>query len=554
MNSETKNCQNCKSEFTIESDDFAFYEMMKVPPPTWCPRCRMIRRLGWEGQRMLYKRPCAFTGDNIITFYHPDSPHVIYRQDIWWSDKWDPKSYGREYDPARPFFEQWGELFHETPLPALHTEHTTMVESDYCNAAANLKNCYLVFSADNSKDCAYGRGVNDATNTIDAKNVHFTELCHDVIMVDKSYQVFSSQYCENSYDIWFSRDLAGCSNCIGCINLRSKQNHIFNKPVTKEEFQRFVQELDLGSHAKRLEFRRKAEAFFLTQPRKAVRNIRAVRSSGDYLYDCKNVRDSYLVYGGENMRYCHFQEVAKTVNAYDYSSFGLGAELVYEAAWCGLSVYNLKFGVWNYHARDIEYCFGCHGSGNLFGCIGIRNGEYSILNKAYAKEEYLALRERIIADMKKRGEYGEFFPAELSPWAYNESRGPEIVSLTKQEAIAYGFAWREENPRQYREATTITPDHINDVPDTLTKEILKCENCGRNYQIIFSELAFYRRFSIPIPHECPLCRDNARTLFLNPAMIYMRTCAKCNQRIETSYAPDRPEIVYCESCYQNEVS
>ncbi|MEK7174529.1 MAG: hypothetical protein AAB759_02625 [Patescibacteria group bacterium] len=544
MKQETRNCQNCKKDFVIDPDDFGFYEQIKVPPPTRCPRCRLIRRLGWQGQRMLYKRPCAFTGDNVITFYHPDSPHAIYRQDIWWSDKWDPKSYGREYDPARPFFEQWKELFEAVPLPALNTEHTTMVNSDYCNAAASLKNCYLVFSADNSKDCAYGRGVNDASDTIDAKNVHFTELCHDVTMVDRSSRVFSSQYCESCYDIYFSRDLTGCSNCIGCINLRNKQNHIFNKPVAKEEFQRYVNDLDLGSRAKRVAFQKKAEVFFLTQPRKAFRSIRAVNSSGDYLYDCKNVRNSYLVYGGENMRYCQFQEVAKTVNAYDYSSFGLNAELVYEAAWCGLSVYNVKFSVWNYHARDIEYCFGCHGSGNLFGCVGVRNGEYCILNKAYSKDEYLSLRNDIIADMKSRGEYGELFPAELSPWAYNESRGPEVALLTKEEARAHGFVWREEDPRQYREPTSEIPDHIKDVPDTFTREVLRCEDCSRNYKIIPSELAFYRRFSIPIPRRCPLCRDNIRTQLLNPASIYARSCAKCGQAIETSYAPDRPEIVY----------
>ena len=28
---------------------------------------------------------------------------------------------------------------------------------------------------------------------------------------------------------------------------------------------------------------------------------------------------------------------------------------------------------------------------------------------------------------------------------------------------------------------------------------------------------------------------------------------KCPNEFETSYAPDRPEIVYCEQCYQAEV-
>ena len=32
---ETKNCQNCKQDFTIDPDDFGFYEKIKIPPPTF---------------------------------------------------------------------------------------------------------------------------------------------------------------------------------------------------------------------------------------------------------------------------------------------------------------------------------------------------------------------------------------------------------------------------------------------------------------------------------------------------------------------------------------
>jgi len=29
--------------------------------------------------------------------------------------------------------------------------------------------------------------------------------------------------------------------------------------------------------------------------------------------------------------------------------------------------------------------------------------------------------------------------------------------------------------------------------------------------------------------------------------------ARCQVEFETSYAPERPEIIYCEKCYQKEV-
>ena len=89
--------------------------------------------------------------------------------------------------------------------------------------------------------------------------------------------------------------------------------------------------------------------------------------------------------------------------------------------------------------------------------------------------------------------------------------------------------------------------------DSLLKEILKCISCGKNYQIIKKEFQFLKRFNLPAPDHCPLCRDRARIKQLNPMRIFNRTCEKCNAEIITSYASDRPEIVYCEKCYQQEV-
>ena len=145
MNSETKACQNCKSNFQIEPEDFKFYEKMQVPAPTFCPECRMIRRMAWMGYRILYKRKCDFTGEEMITVHHQDIPQKVYKQEVWWSDKWDPKDYGRDYDFSRSFFEQWLDLFRDVPLPALYTEYSSMINSEYCNAASTDRNCYLFF-------------------------------------------------------------------------------------------------------------------------------------------------------------------------------------------------------------------------------------------------------------------------------------------------------------------------------------------------------------------------------------------------------------------------
>ena len=98
----------------------------------------------------------------------------------------------------------------------------------------------------------------------------------------------------------------------------------------------------------------------------------------------------------------------------------------------------------------------------------------------------------------------------------------------------------------------------------VSKEVFVCIECEKNYRIIADELSFYKRMQIPIPRTCPECRHTKRFKNRGPNKLWKRVCMcdkknhshgeeKCDVEFETSYSPDRPEIVYCEKCYQQEV-
>ncbi len=569
MSNETKTCQNCKKEFVIEPDNAAFCAHMQVPLPTWCPPCRRLRRMGWTGYRILYKRKCAYSGEDIITFYHPNAPYVIYKQDIWWSDKWDPKSYGRDYDFSKPFFQQFDELLRSVPLPSLHTEYTTLVNSDYCNAVGGLKNCYLVFQSGDGashighENTAYMHMVDDTKDSMDMSFSSNCELCYECVRCFGCFRARWSANCDECHNVAFCQSCIGCSDCVGCVNLKNKSYCIFNEQYSKEEYERKLKELDLGSREGLDRFAVEFAKFAEKMPHRMFYGRHNTSTSGDYISNSKNVHDSYIVHGAENVRYGQLLS-APAANAYDYTLFGTFAEWIYECAWNGLSSNTLKFCFWNYHAHHLDYSLGCHGSENLFGCVGVRKGSYCILNKQYSREEY----QELVADIKQQMaempyvdrlgrnySYGEFFPPEISPWTFNESMASlGFLPLSREEALAQGFNWREDDGRQYREPTAPVPASIKDVPEDFSKEILKCEYCGKNYQIIPMELDFYRQWDVPIPLRCPLCREKDRVASLNPMAIYDRECMKCGKSIQTSYAPERKEIVYCETCYQNEVA
>ncbi len=562
---ENRNCQNCKNSFTIEPDDFTFYDKMKVPAPTFCPECRMVRRLAFRNERNLFRRKDAFTGQDSFSGFPPEANVNTYENDYWHSDKWDPMDYGREYDFSKPFLNQFYELLSQVPLPA-KSSAGFMLNSDYCNEAGRLKNAYLCFDSDFVEDSAYLVKATNMKASLDSHEVIDDELCYEDVMVYKSYKTFYSLDCESCVDVWFSKGLRGCTNCFGCVNLKGKSNYFFNQPLSKEEYAKKIAELNLGSQESITKARAMALDFWQKFPVKYYHGIRNLNCTGDRISDSKNVLDSFSVQEGENLRHIQIS-VLKAANSYDCVQLFMGVENAYESVTCGEGAYNVKFcfNCWG-ESRDLDYCSYCIGSANCFGCVGLSKKQYCILNKQYSKEEYFEMVEKIKQHMTEMPyidntgmtyKYGEFLPFEFSPLAYNESLAQDYVPIDSNIAKEKKLLWREPNAREFQTTMNYVdlPDLITDVDESITKEIITCKDCKRAYRIVAMELEFYKRALLPVPHKCHNCRFLDRFKFINPPKLYHRTCMNngCTNEFKTSYSPDGNDIVYCESCYQQEV-
>jgi hypothetical protein len=263
--------------------------------------------------------------------------------------------------------------------------------------------------------------------------------------------------------------------------------------------------------------------------------------------------------------------------------FGGWSELVYEYITGAMNDYNVKF---SYSAldsvRNADYTDSCIDCNNIFGCISLRKKENAIFNKVYSKESFDMLRIKIIEQMNinpftdKGGriyKYGEFFPIEFSPWAYNETTAQEFAPITKEEAEKNGYSWREPDAKNFKITMPVEkiPDNIDKVNDEILKEVLECAHkgecnhqCNTAFRITNYELAFYKKHDIPLPIFCPNCRYYERFKVMPDLKLWHRQCMcdkenhfhgeeKCAVEFETSYAPDRPEIIYCERCYQQEI-
>jgi hypothetical protein len=583
MITETRQCQNCKASFAIEPDDFTFYAKMSVPPPTWCPDCRAMRRLNFWNEHTPFIRKDSRTGKEIFSTYSNAAPIQVYDRDYWWSDAWDPLSYAREYDFSKPFFAQFHELMLAVPWPSKSVRD--MVNSDYSNQASSLKNCYLCFNGGYSEDCMYGDAYNHMTSSAEFYVCKQCDQCFGLYQSSKCYRTFFSEGCTGCQNVWLSVDCSDCSDCFGCVSLRHKQYYIFNKPNTKEEYEKRISEFNLGSYSSLAELESQLEKFVLQFPHKYIHSLGCTNVSGDYIYWSKNARDCYEVGQTEDSRYsqCCFDGVKDCA---DYSNWGQAVESLYEAVSCGDNCQMLKFCFDCWPAcRELEYCMNCHSCSNLFACVGLQKKQYCIFNQQYTKEEYDTLVPKIrkhmdempYVDSKGREyRYGELFPAEMSPTAYNESKAQDYYPLTKEQALARGFLWFDIERREFQATIRAEdlPDHIADAKDSIVNEKIGCGSCGRAYRIIVPELALHRRFGIPLPRLCFVCRYNKLVRHRNPLKLHQRTCqcagaisedgvyqnttahlhgeGKCQNEFETSYAPDRKDIVYCEDCYNSE--
>ena len=577
MPSEIKQCQNCKKTFQVRPEDKTLYEKINVPLPLFCPPCRMMRRLAWRNERTLYRRACDQCSKPIITMYPAGAAFPVYCPPCWWSDAWDGKGYGTIYDPTKSFLDQMKALREKVPRPAVLNMRS--INSDYTNMSADNKNCYLIFAAENNEDCYYGRLVQNCKTAVDISWTYDSELCYECLDCRKCYNCLFCERCQTSIDLFFCYDVRNSDHCILSTNLRHKSYYIENRPCSKEEYEKRKQEL-LRSHTAVEVAKRRLEELKARSLTKYSFQTKCVRTVGDYLYNC---HDAYMLFDASNVKDCAYcADAEDPVDCLDGNNIYYKPELCVEVM-SALQIYNCRHSMFIFSSNNLEYCDNVHNSFHCFGCVGLKKDNYCILNRQYTKEEYAKITNQILASMQKDGSYGSFPPPAHSLFGYNETLGMDYFPLSKEEALRREFRWTDEIPRT-RGQETITsnaiPATIEEVDDGITNEILACEQCSWNFKITPFELSFYRKMHLPLPRKDFECRHQERLRKRTPKYIWHRTCQcagvtsdqrpvtsfsyqntaihhhgqnHCPEEFETSYAPERPEIVYCEGCYQAEV-
>lgn len=486
------------------------------------------------------------SGSELITMYNPDRGYKIYEYKEWWSDLWNPKDYGVDFDPNKSFFEQYKELQQKVPRFNLFNADTE--NCDYVNYAPHCKNCYLTFGSWFNENCHYGQTLSESKDSVDCAFLVKSELCYECIDTNDSYGAAFCQNCDTTRESIFCYDCRDIKNCLYSYNLRNKQYYINNQQATKEEYEAECEKLKSWNYLKQKKDEFEQKVINEAKHRYYVGNGNE-NVSGNLIFNCKNAKRCFSAYNDENVAF-----VARMLDSKDAWDFDGGgkSELVYENMSNDFS-YNSIGCTTCEHMKNSHYCDLCFNCTNCFGCVGMRQAEYCILNKQYTKDEYEKRLAEIIERMQKDGEWGEFPPVKNSQFAFNKTMAQEYFPVTREEAERRGWMWEEEKDESKPAEKVEIPDNIKDVDVSILSKVLTSEKSGRAYKIIPHELEFLKKAGLPLPRLHPDERHNERMSKRAPRLLFDRQCVKCSKDLQTSYTEELAKNVYCEACFEQEI-
>ncbi len=552
-----RECFLCSSAFVLTDADLALLDKLSpafsgkkepIPPPTLCPDCRAQRRMSFRNERQLYRRTCDKTGKAIISVYPPDAPFVVWDKDVWFSDAYDPFAYGRPYDPSRPFFNQFADLFATVPQPSLRVESSE--NCDFNNDMSNCSDCYLCSRTHFSQSLLFTYRGNKSQDSVDCTQItrcSFLYGCTECVNCQDSRFLLFCTDCATSA---FLFDCRGCMDCFLCCNLRNKRYCFANEQCTKEEYASKVGAFQAASWEAQQAMLAQFAALQAEAIHPAQRLVQCEDCTGDNLQGCTRCDHCFSCQECRDGRY--LWDVKEHSDAMDVYSGGRGSELQYETT-ATSAAYGCAFCLRAPESQHILYSYLTLGCAHLFGCIGMRRAQYCVLNTQYTKEEYDALVPTIIERMRSEGAYGEFFPTAISPFGYNDTVAADHFPLSQEETVARGWRWQERNDtipdvEKVIDASQL-PDSLDDIPDDVLNWAIRCSVSGRPFKLTAPELAFYRQHRIPVPRTHPDVRYRGRMALQRLFRLWDRACDRCGTAISTSMVPERSGKVFCEACY-----
>lgn len=278
--------------------------------------------------------------------------------------------------------------------PKSHSHNYNSEECDQGDQLYYSKRLIYSFDCLNCIDSLYLFDSLMCAGCIDCDYCNSSELCYQSVDANKCFNSSFLENCTNLTDSSYCCNCRDSKNLFGCINLSNKSYCIFNRQISKKEYEEKIEKLNTLPEEKILRIIGNLKKQFPITQTQEANNQNC--QYGNYVYNSKN---SYMCFD------------SKSIEASGYLYDGVRMEKCFDSTFSGDSalcyeiidseyLFNCNFVVWSSHCRDSSYLFNCLGVDNCLGCVELLHKKYCILNRQFNKEEYEKESKQILEDLK----------------------------------------------------------------------------------------------------------------------------------------------------------
>lgn len=544
------NCPITKKDWALDDKEIAICRRFQVPPCLIEPQTRMMYLNGFSIGLSIFWKPHAFTGQSILSAIHPDSPlKVINSSEALVKDNLD---YGFGYDSEISFIDQV--LILQTTVPFNATRNSDVDEQSIALGCVKTRNSFFACGSATT-NCFYTLTAIFCEDSIDINNCekvsHSFSIGGSQNIADSAF-IFEPRSCFSSA---FLFDCQECENCFGATNQRHKKFLWFNEQLNEEEYKKRRADVDLSDRCQTNEYWQKfLDLINYEAVWPAVHGYGNIDSSGERLFNCVRCQECFFEHASTDCYRCRFG-VNLENSCYVSGSAYAGN---YYMVTGGTYGQGLKFSSACYSGANLEYCIECDNCEYCFGCVGLKNKKFCLLNQQYTEEEYWNLVDRVKCDMLSRGEYGRFWPGRASIAGFQNSVGELYIHYTKEQLEQFGALNLDPSKGQVfapqiglsgtRVAEEI-PAHLEDRKPFVGVPLFD-KAAKRHYSVLRAEYEVYKNKKWPFPTEHYATRLLRLLNFSYGPIIEKQTCVSCGQITKTYNNQAFPNRrIYCQDCY-----
>jgi len=543
-------CAMTGEKWMMDEEEISWYKKFNVPPSVFSPKVRLWHMTNFFAVYQWWWNKHPETGAPVLSYVHPASGIKVLPDKEWFTK--DFSELGQKMSD-RAFFVAFRELQLKVPINA--TRNFVDPENSIATVSLGDRNGYFV-SASQSEDSFYLLDTQFGTRTMDANaGINVTDCYH----VNHSLRLHNCKFIYESRDCLNSSFLFDCRNCEFCFGATNKRNAkyvFFNEQLTKDEWEKRVAEVDLGSYA---QMTAAFDRFTTLIHEEAIWpqtfNEGSEGCLGDYFIKCSDLQ--HCLYGIESHGgyFCY-----GLYNANDNAfSCAIPGEHNYQSGPVG-NTSNSRFSCTLVRCDNLEYSMNCYDCTDCFGCVGLRHKRFCLFNKQYSEEEYWRRVDELKCAMSDRGEYGRPFPMGFGLNYFPESGSVVYFGATtddwektgaqKFEASDAGaFGTLSLDDPRMREIDQL-PDHIRDLSDDWIGQPIADRAINRPFALTKSEVDYLKKFNLAAPRRHFTARMLDLFYSMSSGPFIDHACASCGKTVVMATNRAYPERkVYCNDCY-----